>query len=166
MAQDPLDDRFRQAAWRGKLSPSEQERLRTWLAAHPEAQDAWQLEGTLTEALTGLPDYPVPSNFTARVLQAVEMETNRPGSRRRLIWARVWQWIPKTSWAALMLTSALLSYKHFQHAQRLDQMAQSVVVVSELASVPSPRILQDFDAIHAMDRTPADLALLELDLTQ
>ena len=34
----------------------------------------WKLEARLTEALAKISDAPVPSNFTARVLAAIELE--------------------------------------------------------------------------------------------
>src|SRR5215510_827474 len=64
--------------WREKLTPAEEARVRTWLAQNPESKADWDLESQLSEALDKLPDVPVPSNFTARVLQAIERETAVP----------------------------------------------------------------------------------------
>jgi len=41
-------------------------------------------------------------------------------------------------------------------------LAQSVVTVSGVASLPGPKILKDFEAIRALDQTPPDVELLRL----
>ena len=70
--------------------------MRAWLAAHPEAQADWEAEAGLSEALGQLPDAPVPSNFTARVLQSVERESAAERRRR----SRKWQLWPQLALAA------------------------------------------------------------------
>ncbi len=74
MSNDPTYNRLRELSWRRKLTGAEEAELRAWLAAHPDAQADWEAEAGLNAALGRLPDAPVPSNFTARVLQAVERE--------------------------------------------------------------------------------------------
>ena len=74
---------LRESGWRRKLTESEQGELRAHLATNPDARADWEMESALNSALTRLPDASVPSNFTARVLQAVEREEARP---------RVWSW--------------------------------------------------------------------------
>src|ERR1051325_11026338 len=61
-----------ETAWRRKLDAQEEAELRAWLQAHPEARADWETEAALTDHLSRLPQAPVPSNFTARVLQAAE----------------------------------------------------------------------------------------------
>src|SRR5207244_6508374 len=72
MMNDPVYDPLSEVSWRRKLTTSEELQLRAWLAAHPEAQADWEDEARLNEMLGLLPDAPVASNFTNRVLQAVE----------------------------------------------------------------------------------------------
>jgi len=165
MANNPLDNRTREAAWRESLSHAELDQIRHWLATHPDAQAEWQVEISLTDALKCLPDAPVPSNFTARVLSAVEADPARHPSPTSGIMdaiARLWpQWATRGALAALMLGSATLSYHHFQEVRRIE-FAQSLAVASEVASMPNPGILRDFEAIRALDRTSPDLAMLDL----
>jgi hypothetical protein len=118
----------------------------------------------LNAALDRLPDVPVPSNFTARVLQAVERET--AAERRRTGWKwRGWprlRWLPKVAFAAVILGAGLVSYHQFQ-AARLAAYAHSVAAVSDVSSLPSPEILRDFDTIRALNSTPSpDEQLLAL----
>ena len=89
MTNDPIYNRLRELSWRRELTAAEEAELRAWLAAHPEAQADWEAEAGLNEALRQLPDAPVPSNFTARVLQAVEREAALRERRRGARW-RVW----------------------------------------------------------------------------
>jgi anti-sigma factor RsiW len=162
MKNDPLYQRLLERSWRRELTETEAAELRAWLAVHPEAQADWTLEEGLNSALRGLPNAPVSSNFTALVMQAVEREAARA---RPSIWRR-WQprllWIPRIALAAVVVESGLLSYHHFQRTQRV-QYAESVVTVSEVASLPGPEILENFDAIRAMKQSPpADEELIAL----
>src|SRR5437879_3337601 len=105
---DPLHERFRELNWRRKLSAAEENELRAWLAAHPEAEAEWEVEAGLTEALARMPNVPVASNFTARVLRAVEQEeaadarSNRPELHRR--WPFL-KWLPRTAVATMVLAA-------------------------------------------------------------
>ena len=101
MKNDPLDPLVRELSWRRKSSPEEQARLRAWRVAHPDAKGDWEAEAEQTEALSDLPNVPVASNFTARVLQTVERE-NQPRGKEpvRRFWR--WRWLPRIAVAALV----------------------------------------------------------------
>ncbi len=164
MTDDRLYQELREAAWRRKLTPEEESRFRTWLAAHPEAQADWELETALNDVMIRLPDAPVSSNFTARVLAAAEAATKDDERRRRPAWKRLslWvRWLPRVAFAAVVLGVGLVSYHQVQNT-RQAKMVESVTMVSELSSVPSPDALKDFEAIRALDRAPADEKLLQL----
>ena len=62
-----------EALWRRKLSEAGRNALR--------AQPELELEARLTAALAKIPDAPVPSNFTARVLAAIELDEARRRGR-------------------------------------------------------------------------------------
>lgn len=155
MTNDPIYNRLRELSWRRKLSAAEEAELRAWLAAHPEAHVDWQAEAGLNASLSWLPDVPVPSNFTARVLQAVEREAvaelRRPQGKW-LTWLRL-RWLPKAAFAAIVVGAGLLSYHQVQAAHR-KQMVESVAAVSAVSSLPGPDILKDFDAIRALGPAP------------
>jgi anti-sigma factor RsiW len=141
-------------SWRRKLMDAEAADLRAWLAGHPESAEDWQIESRLSRVLDRLPDAPVPSNFTARVLQAVEREGNA-ASRPR---GGKWYWflrslLPRAAVAAMILGVGLFTY-HEHMAARQAQMVQDVKVVTSVRSLPSPEILQDFDTIQKMGSTP------------
>src|SRR3989304_6073907 len=88
MKTDPAYTRLREASWRRPLTAAEQAELHACLAAHPEAQADWDAEAGLNELLGRLPDAPVASNFTTRVLQAIEHDPAQ--SARSSV--RDWRW--------------------------------------------------------------------------
>ncbi len=165
MTNDRVYNQFRELSWKRKLTTSEEAKLREWLAANPAQQADWEAEVGLTEALGQMPNAPVATNFTAQVLQTVEQEAlmdMREQEVGELVWRKRWRWLPKMAFAALVLCAGLFSYHQVQAARR-TALAESVAVVSEVSSLPSPEVLQDFDAIYALNQTPpADEDLLNL----
>jgi len=159
MNKDPLFERWREAGWQRRLTPAEQEQLAEWLAEHPEAQSEWADEANLNELLEALPNAPLASNFTARVVEAAQREAAAGD------WARVgsfsfpgvrwWtRWLPKTALATVLLGAGLISYLHLQAARRAE-WAESLTTVAQLPLVPGPEVLKDFDAIAALSTAPA-----------
>ncbi len=119
------------------------------------------LDARLDALLRALPDKPVASNFTARVLQQVARETAaRPASGfGRFLQFR---WLPRVAVASLALASCLATY-HFRTQTARTQFARSIAAVTQVASLPSPETLKDFEAIRRLSQTPpADRELLAL----
>jgi anti-sigma factor RsiW len=163
MATDPFYEKFREINWRRKLSSAEERELREWLAAHPEVQESLDLDAGLTEALRKMPDVPVASNFTARVLQAIEREAKaeaRGQEARWKLWRGVPRWLPKVASGTVVVMAGLLAYLHNNSVE-----AKQRALVQRMAGVPlpSPEILTNFDAIRIVSATPApDEQLLAL----
>ena len=114
----------------------------------------------LDALLRALPDKPVASNFTARVLQAVERQ------ERHRVWWRIlvpdFNWLPRVAVASLALVVGVLTYQVRAEAQRA-QFARSLSAVSQVAALPGPDALKDFEAIRHLSQTPpADTELLAL----
>lgn len=118
-------------------------------------------DARLDALLRALPDKPVASNFTARVLQAVEREnTARPGRRWRGEFRL--HWLPRLAVTALALASCVFTYEVRTETRR-EQFARSVAAVTQVSSLPSPDMLKDFEAIRRLSPTPpADRELLAL----
>ena len=112
----------------------------------------------LRELLSRLPDAPVSSNFTARVMQAVEREELQAARTRG--WR--WNWhalLPRAAVTAVMVAAAF--YQHEISNQRAA-MAQSVALLAQ-SQPPSVDALQNFDAIQRMSQPAhADEGLLAL----
>jgi anti-sigma factor RsiW len=163
MNDDLVYQRLREIAWRRKLTDIEQAELHTWLAAHPDARVDWANEAALSELLARLPDVPVPSNFTARVLRAVERDAATSDRERAPRW--VWTWrslVPRAAVTVLVVVAGLFAYQRHALAQRVE-LAQSVATVADVRSLPSPQFLKDFDVIRRLLPTPpADKDLLAL----
>ena len=155
MSDDPLYNRLRELSWRRQLTGPEQAELRDWLSAHPAAQADWEAEAELNASLSRLPDAPVPGNFTARVLQAVERDAAaelRGREGRWLVWP--WRrWLPRVALAVVVVGVGFVSYQKVDASSR-RKLAESVAMVSSVSSLPSPDILKDFDAIQALTLTP------------
>lgn len=163
MMNDPVYDHLKQLSWRRKLSDSEESQLRAWLAAHPEAQADWDDETRLNEALGALPDAPLPSNFTARVLQAVKLDEAADLRRRRrprLVWW--WRLAAKVAVVAILGVAGFSSYQQFHAAHLRSKVAEGLVKVSTAQPVPAPDVIEDFDVIRIMPQLYVDEELLAL----
>jgi hypothetical protein len=167
MTNDWTCERWRELSWRRKLTPAQQAELRAWLAEHPQALADCQAEAALNRALDQLPDAALPGNFTALVVQAVGRETAAASRRPRFPWLAWlgWRprlpWLPKIAFVPIVLGASFLSYHQVLAIQRA-QIARSLVAISDVASLPSPQILTNFEAIRVLDRTPpADSELLD-----
>lgn len=147
-------DQLKEKSWRGKLAAAEKAELRTWLAEHPELAEDWRLEMNLTEAMLRLPDAPVPSNFTARVLQAVEREAAARNRPRVSGWKWFHSLVPRAAVAVVLLGVGIFTYHEHRMAERRAELVQGVKVVAGVPSLPSPEILQNFDTIRQMGTTP------------
>jgi hypothetical protein len=154
---DPLYHQLCELSWRHKLTDAQEARLRFFLAAHPDAQADWEGEKGLNQLLEKLSDVPISSNFTNRVLRALEGETagqswaHTPW-RRFLCW-HAFGWLPKTAVATVLLCAALLGYQHHRVARRA-QIAQSLPRVSSVISLSSPEVWENFNTINQLSRTP------------
>ena len=103
----------------------------------------------------------MPSNFTARVLQAVELEEARPHG-----WSWRWNWhtlVPRVAFAAVVITFTGLALHHHEIYSQRAALARSVAFVTRGQPVPSPEALENFDAIRRMSQPQhADDELLAL----
>jgi negative regulator of sigma E activity len=161
MKDNELHSKLRESSWRRKLTEAEQAELRVFLAASPDARADWEMESALNAALTQLPDASVPSNFTARVLQAVEREEARPRA-----WSWRWNWhtlVPRVAFAAAVITFTGLAFQHHEIYRQRTALARNVALVTRGQPMPSPEALVNFDAIRRMSRPQhADDELLVL----
>jgi anti-sigma factor RsiW len=158
-------EQWREAGWRPHPSPADEARLRAWLAAHPEDRAEALVEEALNRALGRLPDAPMPGNFTARVLQAAQLAAAQAARAPRppwLGWRLRFPWLPKSAVVVILVGASVLSYHQVLAFQRA-QLARSLVAISDVASLPSPQILTNFEVIRVIERTPPpDVELLQL----
>ena len=158
MKNEPLQNPLRELLWRRKLTDAE----RAGLRAQPEMQADLEIESRLSEALAHLPDAPVPSNFTARVLQAVERESARP---RAISWSWSWAWrvfVPRAAVAAVVIAFAGLGIHGYELNAHRAALAKKVVLMAAAQPMPSVDALKNFNAIQRMSQPHADDELLAL----
>jgi negative regulator of sigma E activity len=116
----------------------------------------------LRELLSRLTDAPVSSNFTARVMQAVEREELQAARTRG--WHLNWHsLLPRAAaTATVVIAAGLAFYQHEIYSQRAE-LAKNVVLVANAQPLPSVDALQNFDAIQRMSQPAhADEELLAL----
>lgn len=142
-----------------ELSPDDQARLEIYLAAHPELRVLWEQERALGRALQSLPDVPVSSNFTARVLQAVDLEETRAerATRPETSWARLW--LPRIGWSTAALALTLMAAHQYRTTVERNRLAQDVAFVTEDISKLPPEVLRDFRLIESLHQA-SDAQLL------
>ena len=116
----------------------------------------------MRELLSRLPNAPVPSNFTARVMQAIELDELQAGRRRR--WS--WNWhalLPRFAAAAVVVVAGGLVLHQHEISSRRNALAQSVALFANAQPLPSVEALNNFDAIQRMSQPAhADEELLAL----
>lgn len=148
-----------------ELTPEEESRLESWLACHPECRTPWEEERALSRALRSLADVSVSSNFTSRVLQAVDSQ-DRHDQRERGGRMRIRNLWPRLVWgtlAVLLTAVGAHTYRVVQRNRVVSVLSVASQVSGELTEIPEPDlVLQDFEAIHRLPRTatPSDDELL------
>jgi hypothetical protein len=119
------------------------------------------IQNELSKLLSRLPDAPVASNFTARVMQAVELEESRAARK----WNFNWNWprlLPRIAVTAAAVLFAGGTFHHYEVAGQRAKLAKNVALVAE-TQMPSVEALQNFDAIQRMSQPArADDELLAL----
>jgi hypothetical protein len=157
MKDKPISDELRELLWRRPLSEAEQLRA----GDRPETRAELELETRLNAALEQLPAAPVPSNFTARVLQAIDLEEARP-TARGWRWALP-RWIPRLAVTAAVVAVSAISWQHHEMIQQRRELARSVAVVVESSALPGVEALKNYDVIQRMSQSQRpDDALLAL----
>ena len=133
------------------LTDVEFARLANWLAANPADQAEWEV---LDQLLAALPDTPVATNFTARVLDKVcSVEAGQP------VLGQAW-WLKLLApqfrpvqivvAATLAIVSGAVGYQSHLNQSRAE-MAAAVVSIVEF----TPVFLADIEAIEAVAQADA-----------
>jgi hypothetical protein len=151
MENKPSD--WRETLWRRPLTAAE----RAALAAQPDLE----LETRLTESLVKISDVPVASNFTARVMSAIELEDARL-SRQGFFH---WNWhafMPRAIATAAIVAFAGLGWQRYEVNVQRNLLVKNVAQVAAAQPLPV-EVLKNFDAIQRMSQpVDADKELLAL----
>lgn len=140
-----------ESLWRGKMP----EAKRAGLPAQPDLE----IEARLTEALGKMPDASVTLNFTARVMQAIDLEEAQSARTRNWNWR---SFLPRVAFAMLAIGFIGLTLHRYELDNRRAVLARNVALVAEAQPMPSVEALKNFDAIRRMSQPRADEELLAL----
>lgn len=150
--------KLRESVWRRKLTGAE----RSELHAQPEILADLELESHLSETLAKIPDAPVSSNFTARLMQAVELEESHQSRQRGFGWF-CHALLPRIAVTAAVVLFAGLTFHHYELTSQRTALAKNVALVAESQPLPSAEVLNNFDAIERLSQPAhADEELLAL----
>jgi len=145
-----------EAGLRRELTANEVRRLEAHWVHFPADRQVWVEEMGLNRLWQELPDVPVSSNFTAQVLEKATAQAcggAAPHGLARWGWLASWDWMQK---AVLVLGAVcvvwLTSLEYRRHSR--IELARSLAAASHEAVVPSPDILNDFDAINRLSQVP------------
>ncbi|MBU6402341.1 MAG: hypothetical protein KGS61_18645 [Verrucomicrobia bacterium] len=146
-----------EAGLRHPPTAEEERQWQAYLAAHPAERQAREEDLRLNQLLRQLPDAPLASNFTTRVLQALDRETARQGPTRwrpaLANWVGRLNWVAATALLALALTLGALAYQ--RHRRRVQsELARSLAAVTPVATLPTLEMLEHFDAIRRLSLAP------------
>jgi hypothetical protein len=151
---EPDENQFRELSWRQRLTDAERAALQKHFTGQPEAKADWETELRLTELLEQLPEAPaVSSNFTARVMQAVEREgaaLAQPRSGAGWTWLGIRVWLARAAVACVIVGASGLVIQQRQLAAR-KVTAQDVARLAEAYSAAGPTSTEDFDAIRRLN---------------
>jgi hypothetical protein len=159
-----------------ELTAEEESWLEEYFAAQPGGRASWEEERALNRVLQTLADVPVSSNFTARVLHAVELDEARDERKRHpranSRWRRMLPRFALVSVALLVAAWGLhFRQQHLRNEQarlaeqtRLEQrmrlaqeLAKLARISPDLADLRDPEVLADFDAINQLRQaSPSD----------
>jgi len=145
---------WRELVWRRPLTDAESKAL----GKVPDLE----LEARLTDSLTQIPDAPVPSNFTALVLAAVEREDALKTAPLLFRWN--WRvFLPRVIATAAILVFTGTIWERYEIKSQRSILAQNVAQVASVKPIPSFDALYNFDAIQRMSQpVAADKELLAL----
>ncbi|HEY0550762.1 MAG TPA: hypothetical protein VGF13_14245 [Verrucomicrobiae bacterium] len=156
---DVRNDEFIRLSMKPVLSPDDEARLEAFLAAHPEARTTWEEERALGRALQALPDVPVSSNFTARVMEALDLEEAREARKKPSWFPRGW---PRLGWATVTALVAVLGVQEWRSIKQAQLMKDVTLVSSNIPQLPTAEVLRDFDAIQQLPSVSDDELLIAL----
>lgn len=135
---------------------SEEERTRLEASFQGETKSGCAEDLALNAILRRVPNLPVSSNFTHRVLESV----SQPSHAKRLA-TPIWRtflggkWLPKPVWISMLIVGAVLLGGHQYQRENRRQTAQSVAKISHVEELLSVDVLKDFEAINRFGRATA-----------
>ncbi len=131
---------------------------RAALAQVPELE----VEARLTESLAKMPNVPVATNFTARIMDAVDREEAMSTASR--FFRRDWRMLlPRVMATAIVLIFTGIFWERYELSSQRVILVKNVAQVASSKPIPSVDALSNFDAIQRMSQpVTADTEVLAL----
>ena len=148
--------------WIRELNDREQDRLERLLSADPKWKDQWQEDMAILAAVLRLPDVPVASNFTSRVVAALPCAPDESSPALLLppkrIWFRRLTWAPKwcLGFGFATLLALAVFYGEYRRAKSM-QLVESLTVVTESKTAPTMEESQHFEFIQELAPVPLEV---------
>jgi len=148
--------------WQRELTQEENRSWQSFLSHQPEFAAQWRLDQQLLLGVRSLNDIPLSNNFTSRVIRSVEHVQPaklNPFPEKKVLteswWSRFWALpLMRAAGVGLML---LLGVAIWQWDPNAVNLVESVTTITEAETVPSVEELQDFDAIHGLAQSNAEI---------
>ena len=156
------DSELRELMWRSSLTAAEEARVKQLLEAQLDAEFDLAEETRLNQLLNRVPDAPLASNFTARVMRAVELEDLQRSRVKRgwPAWRVGFGWVSRLAMAGVVVATGLFTFQNHHSNTKRAEVAQSVANLSTVTALPADW-LRDFDTIqHLGSASPVDDELL------
>lgn len=151
MNQDPVFQRLKEIGWRRALTTKEQAELNAWLVAHPEAQAEVTAEAALNTSLARTRDIPVPSNFTARVLDAIHQEAPKKAQAKTASSSHWWTvFLPRLAVASAVVIAVVIGYRH-DLAVKQTELTEAAKQIAEAQTLSDISVMEDFETIRTLD---------------
>lgn len=134
-------DNLRESLWRQTPAKGE-------LRGQPELE----VEAKLTAMLGKIPDAPLPSNFTARVLDSIDLDEMQTTRAR----ARGWNWrrlFPRFAVATAIFLFIGIGFVRYEQNLHRQEIAKSLAMVARTDTLPSVEALENLDAIQRMSQS-------------
>jgi len=156
---DVRNDELVRLSFKPALTREDETTLERIFSADPSARAAWEEDRALSRAVQSLPNVPLSGNFTARVLQAIDLEEAREARENspRGNWLKIF-W-PRLVGGGAALLLALFGLHELRVSKQMRVVKEVAFVSEDSGNLPSADVLRDFDAIEQM-RTASDVELL------
>ncbi len=158
-------DKLKELALKGLLDEKSKARLSQCL--NPEELAHFEQEIAFGKLLQKLPSYPVSSNFTTRVMDAIEIK--EPEVAATPFWRLIWQNLTgKFVPVSLLVVSIVVGYISHNEARK-TKLAGSIIELERVAMLDDKNngfpveIFKDFDVIQKMDMSGSG-SMVDLEL--
>ena len=158
---NPIHDELLRLSLKRELTEDDRARVEASLAAHPELREMWEHDAAFGRLLRHMPDVAISSNFTARVLDAIDLDERESARAARAPAWRAWlrRVLPQVGLGTAAAAVVVVAFGTYRYRVQQHDLAQARIVEAQfahdirhvsqdLASVPNPEVFRDFEAIN------------------